>query len=85
MFDDLKREALAGFDQIVGLDLEDVALDGSIHKAPYGGEGTGPSPVDRGKRGWKWSVASDRHGIPPGWTMDGANRHDVAFVDPDTR
>ncbi len=35
----------------------EVALDGSLHKAPYGGEGTGPNPTDRGKLGWKWSVA----------------------------
>ena len=28
-----------------------------MHKAPYGGEGTGPNPTDRGKLGWKWSVA----------------------------
>jgi transposase len=82
IFDALKREALAAFDRIVGLDLDDVALDGSLHKAPYGGEGTGPSPVDRGKLGWKWSVASDRHGIPLGWTIDGANRSDVPLLIP---
>lgn len=82
IFDALKREALAAFDRIVGLDLKDVALDGSLHKAPYGGEGTGPSPVDRGKSGWKWSVASDRHGIPIGWTIDGANRNDVPLLIP---
>jgi len=41
VFEQLKAEALAAFDRIVGLDLDDVALDGSLHKAPYGGEGTG--------------------------------------------
>ena len=54
-----------------------MALDGSLHKAPYGGEGTGPNPTDRGKSGWKWFVASERHGIPIGWAIDGANRNDV--------
>ena len=58
VFDELCKEALAAFDRIVGLDLEEVALDGSLHKAPCGGEGTGPNPTDRAKIGWKWSVAT---------------------------
>ena len=66
MFDRLCAEALAAFDRIVGLDVSDVCVDGSIHKAPCGGPGTGKSPVDRGKLGWKWSIATDRHGIPVG-------------------
>ena len=82
VFDQLKTEALAAFDRIVGLDLDDVSLDGSLHKAPYGGEGTGPNPTDRGKLGWKWSVASDMHGIPLGWVIDGANRNDVPLLIP---
>jgi transposase len=82
VFDTLKTEALAAFDRVVGLDLDDVALDGSLHKAPYGGEGTGPNPTDRAKLGWKWSVASERHGIPVGWVIDGANRNDVAMLEP---
>jgi transposase len=82
VFDALKTEALAAFDRIIGLDLDDVALDGSLHKAPYGGEGTGPNPTDRAKLGWKWSVACDRHGIPVGWAVDGANRNDVAMLEP---
>ena len=63
----LKAEALAAFDRIVGLDLDDVALDGSLHKAPYGCRQPAPNPTDRAKLGWKWSVASERHGIPVGW------------------
>ena len=74
VFHRLCAEAVAAFDKIVGLDLSEVAVDGSIHKAPCGGEGTGKSPVDRGKLGWKWSVAAERHGVPIGWAVDGANR-----------
>lgn len=51
-------------------------------KAPYGGEGTGPNPTDRGRLGWKWSVASERHGVPIGWTIDGANRNDIRMLEP---
>jgi transposase len=82
VFEQLRAEALAAFDRIVGLDLTEVALDGSLHKAPYGGEGTGPNPTDRGKCGWKWSVAVDRHGVPVGWAIDGANRNDVRMLEP---
>jgi transposase len=82
VFDKLVAEALAAFDRIIGLELGDVALDGSLHKAPYGGEGTGPNPTDRAKLGWKWSVASDGHGIPIGWAIDGANRNDVRMLEP---
>jgi transposase len=82
VFDRLQDEAIAAFDRIVGLDLSEVSLDGSLHKAPYGGEGTGPNPTDRGKSGWKWSVAVERHGIPVGWAIDGANRNDVRMLDP---
>jgi transposase len=82
VFDQLKAEALAAFDRIIGLDLTDVAVDGSLHKAPYGGEGTGPNPTDRAKLGWKWSVASERHGVPLAWTIDGANRNDVPMLTP---
>jgi transposase len=82
VFDRLAAEALAGYDRVVGLDLSECAVDASLHKAPAGGEGTGRSPVDRGKRGWKWSLAADRHGIPLGWTADGANRNDCVMLEP---
>ena len=66
---------------IIGLDLSDVAVDGSQHKAPFGGEGTGPNPVDRGKCGWKWSIATERNGIPIGWEQAGANRNDCVLFE----
>jgi len=78
----LVDEAIAGFDKVIGLDLSDVSLDGSLHKAPCGGEGTGPNPTDRGKTGWKWSVATDTNGVPIGWVSDGANRHDSILLAP---
>jgi transposase len=82
VFDTLVAEALAGYDRIVGLDLSEVSIDGSLHKSPCGGEGTGRNPTDRGKLGWKWSVASERDGIPIGWAVDGANRHDIPLLAP---
>jgi hypothetical protein len=47
-----------------GLDLEHLAADGCVTKAPCGGRVAGPSPVDRRKQGWKRSVATEAHGVP---------------------
>jgi transposase len=82
VFDTLADEALAAYDRIIELDLSETAIDGSQHKAPCGGEGTGKNPTDRGKLGWKWSLLADRAGIPIGWATDGANRHDVILFEP---
>ena len=49
VFDAIAAEAIGGYDRIIGVDLSDVAVDGCLHKAPAGGEGTGPNPTDRGK------------------------------------
>ena len=62
--EEVLRAALAGYYQMIGLDLDDLSVDGSITKAPWGGEVSGRSPVDRGKQGTKRSVACDGDGIP---------------------
>lgn len=82
VFDAVANEALAAYDRVIGLDLDDAAVDGSLHKAPGGGEGTGKNPTDRAKLGWKWSILTDRAGIPIGWTADGANRNDSILLAP---
>jgi hypothetical protein len=45
VFDRLVDEAIGAYGKIIGLDLTDVALDGSQHKAPGGGKGTGKNPL----------------------------------------
>ena len=82
VFDLIEAEALAAYDRIVGFDLTEVSVDGSQHKAPLGGEGTGKNPCDRAKSGWKWSLAVDGAGIPVGWATNGANRHDTILFEP---
>jgi Transposase DDE domain len=81
----LHAAALRAYDQIIGLELGDVAVDGCLTKAPCGGEHAGPSPVDRRKGGLKRSVASDGHGIPLGIASAGANRHDSPLLAPTLR
>lgn len=82
VFDALMREAQAAYDRIIGLDLSNVALDGSIHRAPCGGEGTGPSPFDRNRLCWKWSLAVDAKGIPISWVIDSGNTNDYKLLRP---
>ena len=82
VFDALRDEALSAFDRIVGLDLDDVALDGSLHRPPTEVKEPARTPTDRAKSGWEWSVASERHGVPIGWASHGANRHDVRMLEP---
>ncbi|MCQ3805597.1 MAG: hypothetical protein KTV45_16185 [Acidimicrobiia bacterium] len=49
VFDAVVTEALTAYDRIVGFDLSDVSVDGSGHKAPSGGEGTGKEPLRPGQ------------------------------------
>jgi hypothetical protein len=78
----LHAAALRAYDQIIGLDLGDVAVDGCLTKAPCGGERAGPSPVDRRKGGLKRSLATEGYGILLGITCAGANRHDSPMLAP---
>jgi transposase len=82
VFDAIANKAIAAYDRVIGLDLSDVAVDGSLHKAPAGGEGTGRNPADRAKLGWKWSILTDKAGIPIGWTVAGANANDSILLAP---
>lgn len=82
LFDRIATDAIAGYDRVIGLDFTDVSVDGSLHKSPCGGPGTGPNPTDRGKLGWKWSILVDRAGIPVGWTVAGAQRNDSVLLGP---
>jgi transposase len=82
IFARLEQICLDAYNRMIGLDLENVAVDGCIVKAPCGGEAAGRSPVDRGKQGTKRSLLVDGHGIPLGTVVAGANRHDSPLLRP---
>jgi transposase len=82
IFARLKMIARESYDRIVGLVLEDLAVDGCIAKAPGGGECAGRSPVDRGKLGMKRSLMVEGNGIPLGRVLAPANRHDSPLLAP---
>jgi transposase len=74
--------ALRAYDRMIGLELDDLTVDGCITKAPSGGEVAGRSPVDRGKGGLKRSVVTEGTGLPLHLVGAGANRHDAPLLEP---
>lgn len=80
--EDLHGLALQQYDRMIGIDLDDVVVDGCITKAPCGGEKAGRSPVDRGKQGLKRSTLADADGVPLHLVAAGANRHDAPLLEP---
>jgi transposase len=67
-FEALWHAGLAAYAEMDGIQWERQCIDGAITKAPLGGEATGPSPVDRGKKRrqaaphhrWRWTPVSHR-------------------------
>jgi transposase len=67
-------DRLRGQDKI---DWSRAAVDRSFVRAAYGGEETGPSPVDRSKPGSKHHVLTDAQGIPLSCDVSAANVNDI--------
>lgn len=79
---ELHALVLTQYDRMIGLDLDDVAVDGCITKAPGGGDKAGRSPVDRGKQGLKRSTLTDATGVPLHLVSAGASHHDSPLLKP---
>jgi transposase len=78
--DQLRLVVLAAYDQLFGLELAHLAVDGWVTKAPCGGQTAGPSPVDRRKQGLKRSVATEAAGIPLAAVPAPANHRDDGLL-----
>ena len=63
----LREISLDAYDRLIGLELADLAVDGCITKAPWGGEKARRSPVDRGKGGVKRSTQGRGRTGHPAW------------------
>ncbi len=81
VFEAVFAEAVAGYERLIGFSLDAVLLDGSTQKAPGGGQGTGRNPTDKGKSGYKWSLATDADGLPLAVVTDGANVPDYQLAE----
>jgi transposase len=82
IFTMLEQICLDAYNKMIGLDLDNLIVDGCIVKAPCGGQAAGRSPVDRGKQGTKRSVLVEASGIPLGCVIAGANCHDSPLLAP---
>ena len=72
-------DRLRGADKI---DWSRALIDSSFVRAAYGGEETGPSPVDRAKPGSKHHVITDASGIPLASSVTAANVNDITELAP---
>ncbi|SEF03827.1 Transposase DDE domain-containing protein [Streptomyces sp. 3213] len=52
------------------------------HAGPERGDLTGPNPIDRGKKGSKIHLVTERTGLPLSIGISGANLHDSQALDP---
>ncbi len=76
MWEKLHERLLAELHAADRLEWERAVADASHLQAKKGRE-TGPSPVDRGRRGSKHHLLVDGGGVPLAWTLTGGNRNDV--------
>jgi hypothetical protein len=80
VFDEIARQARAGYQRLIGLRLDHVSIDGSDQLAPGGGEGAGHGFKQHGRLGWKWCLAVDDNGIPLAWSTAPANCNDYPMM-----
>ena len=64
------------------LDWSRCAIDSVNMRALKGEDLTGPNPVDRGKKGSKIHLITDRSGLPLSVAISGANTHDSQALQP---
>jgi len=76
IWDRLHKQLLVMLRQENGLHLETAIIDSTQVRAFGGGEATGPSPVDRRKKGTKYTLLVDRDGVPLVIRTAPANRSD---------
>jgi transposase len=82
IWDRLQADLLRLLRQQDKLDPEVVIVDGVLVRAFGGGENTGPSPVDRRKKGTKHTLLVDPNGVPLAIRTTGANASDQKQIIP---
>jgi transposase len=82
IWDRLHADLLRLLRQAGKLDPDVAVVDSVYVRAFGGGEATGPSPVDRRKKGSKHTLLVDRHGVPLAIRTAGANASDHTQIIP---
>ena len=67
---------------IDGYDFEKLNFDSSNIKTPYGGELTGQNWKEKGRKGTKIGLLSDKNGMPLAFSLHSAQPHDIHSLFP---
>jgi transposase len=78
----LHEQLLAELNAADQIDWSRTAVDSRSLRALGGGEKTGPSPVDRRKKGSKHHVIVDGQGTPLAATLTAGNENDIKQLEP---
>jgi transposase len=82
VFHQLMEDCLAIYHQLIGIEMDDVAIDGSVQLAPGGGPDTHNSPGSKGRKTMKWSIAVDANGIGLGGLIVTGSANDYPLLQP---
>jgi transposase len=82
VFHQLMEDCLAIYHQLVGIDMADVAIDGSVQLAPGGGPDTNNSPGSKGRKTFKFHIGVDANGIGLGGLVVTGSANDYPLLGP---
>jgi len=82
VFHQLMEDCLAIYHQLIGIEIGDVAVDGSVQLAPGGGPDTNNSPGSKGRKTMKWSIGVDANGIGLGGIIVTGSANDYPLLQP---
>jgi transposase len=82
VFDQLMEDCLALYDEHVGIEMGDVAIDGSTQLAPGGGPDTHNAPGSKGRKTMKFHIGVDRNGIGLAALIASGPANDYPLLEP---
>lgn len=82
VFHQLMEDCVAFYDDLIGLDLDDVAIDGSTQLAPGGGADTNNAPGSKGRQTFKFHIGVDANGIGLGAVIAAGSANDYPLLEP---
>lgn len=82
VFDQLMEDCLAWVHSHVGVDMADVAIDGSTQLAPGGGPDTHNAPGSKGRKTMKFHIGVDANGIGLAVLIASGPANDYPLLEP---
>ncbi len=82
VFHQLMEDCLAIYDQLIGVDMGDVSVDGSTQLAPGGGPDTHNAPGSKGRKTMKFHLGVDRNGTGLAVLIASGPANDFPLLEP---